>query len=268
MTSIERLAYPRFKRLITAHELHLFFAPSRDEVEWAAGRSDSDEHLLAQLLALKSYQRMGCFPKLDEIPDAVVDFVRRAVDLPEGTVPRAANRTAERQRTAVRQRTGLGVHEDERRLKEMERENGQFLLVTAMGGEFAALAEEDDVVGAVPAFDDIEALLDLALELAVAQVADDEDGLLGFADFEHGLVDGVGGGAGEGAQDGLGGGGADPDRGGALDELVVVVLDDVPADRAGHRVGDVVVGVLVLAAGPVELDLVDLLDAGQQVVSS
>ncbi|MFE1790894.1 DUF4158 domain-containing protein [Streptomyces sp. NPDC059525] len=107
MTSIERTAYPRFKRLITAHELHLFFAPSRDEVEWAAARTDCDEHLLAQLLALKSYQRMGCFPKLDEIPDTVVDFVRRAVDLPEGTVLRVANRTAERQRTAVRQRTGL-----------------------------------------------------------------------------------------------------------------------------------------------------------------
>ncbi|MFI1311090.1 DUF4158 domain-containing protein [Streptomyces albidoflavus] len=101
MTSIERTAYPRFKRLITAHELHLFFAPSRDEVEWAAARTDCDEHLLAQLLALKSYQRMGCFPKLDEIPDAVVDFVRRAVDLPEGTAPGAVNRTA------VRQRTGL-----------------------------------------------------------------------------------------------------------------------------------------------------------------
>ncbi|MFJ4741077.1 Tn3 family transposase [Streptomyces sp. NPDC088775] len=107
MTSIERTAYPRFKRLITAHELHLFFAPSRDEVEWAAARADCDEHLLAQLLTLKSYQRMGCFPKLEEIPETVVDFVRRAVDLPEGTVAKAANRTAERQRTAVRRRTGL-----------------------------------------------------------------------------------------------------------------------------------------------------------------
>ncbi|MFF8432203.1 hypothetical protein ACF07Y_45160 [Streptomyces sp. NPDC016566] len=29
----------------------------------------------------------------------MVDFVRRAVDLSEGTVPKAANRTAERQRT-------------------------------------------------------------------------------------------------------------------------------------------------------------------------
>ncbi|MFG2115700.1 DUF4158 domain-containing protein [Streptomyces sp. NPDC048718] len=104
---------PRFKRLITAHELHLFFVPSRDEVEWAAARADCDEHLLAQLLTLKSYQRMGCFPKLEEIPETVVDFVRRAVNLPEGTVARAANRTAERQRTAVRRRTGLSY--DKRR---------------------------------------------------------------------------------------------------------------------------------------------------------
>lgn len=107
MTSIARTAYPRFKRLITAHELHLFFAPSRDEVEWAAARTDCDRHLLSLLLALKSCQRMGCFPKLEEIPEPVVEFVRRVVGLPDDVVPTAANRTAERQRTAVRQRTGL-----------------------------------------------------------------------------------------------------------------------------------------------------------------
>ncbi|MEU9153183.1 hypothetical protein AB0D59_22120 [Streptomyces sp. NPDC048417] len=49
MTSIERTAYPRFKRLITAHELHLFFSPSRDELEWTADATDRDEHLLALL---------------------------------------------------------------------------------------------------------------------------------------------------------------------------------------------------------------------------
>ncbi|MDH2387276.1 hypothetical protein QCN29_00435 [Streptomyces sp. HNM0663] len=85
-----------------------------------------------------------------------------------------------------------GVHEDERGLQEMERKNGGFLLVAAVAGQFAALAEEDDVVGAVPALDDVQPFLDLALEVAVAQVAGDEDGLLGFADFQHGLVDGVG----------------------------------------------------------------------------
>jgi hypothetical protein len=57
VTSIERTAYPRFKRLITAHELHLFFAPSRDEVEWASALTDGDEHLLALLLALSCGSR-------------------------------------------------------------------------------------------------------------------------------------------------------------------------------------------------------------------
>ncbi|MFD3415893.1 DUF4158 domain-containing protein [Streptomyces cyaneofuscatus] len=107
MTSIERTAYPRFKRLITAHELHLFFAPTREEAAWAAERMDSDGHQLALLLALKSYQRMGRFPKPDEYPEMVVDFVRRTVELPEGTLPsHATGRTAERQRTEVRQRVG------------------------------------------------------------------------------------------------------------------------------------------------------------------
>jgi hypothetical protein len=87
VTSIERTAYPRFKRLITAHELHLFFAPTRDEVEWASSATDCDEHLLALLLMLKSYQRVGCFPKLEDVPEMMVDFVRRAVELPEGTLP-------------------------------------------------------------------------------------------------------------------------------------------------------------------------------------
>ncbi|MFC8368994.1 DUF4158 domain-containing protein [Streptomyces sp. NPDC057238] len=77
MTSIERTAYPRFKRLITVHELHLFFSPTRDELEWAAGATDGDEHLLALLLMLKSYQRMGCFSALEDVPEQVVEFVRR-----------------------------------------------------------------------------------------------------------------------------------------------------------------------------------------------
>ncbi|MFB7078337.1 DUF4158 domain-containing protein [Streptomyces sp. NPDC056308] len=99
-------ACARFKRLITAHELHLFVAPTRDEAAWAAERMDSDGHQLALLLALMPYQRMGR-PKPDEYPEVVVDFVRRTVELPQGTLPSyATGRTAERQRTEVRQRVG------------------------------------------------------------------------------------------------------------------------------------------------------------------
>jgi hypothetical protein len=52
MTSIERTAYPRFKRLITARELHLFFSPGREESEWAARQTNSGEHQLALRISL------------------------------------------------------------------------------------------------------------------------------------------------------------------------------------------------------------------------
>ncbi|MFG2028091.1 DUF4158 domain-containing protein [Streptomyces sp. NPDC048825] len=70
---------PRFKRLITAHELHLFFSPTRDELEWAAGATDGDEHLLAVLLTLKLCQRMGYFPTLEDVPEQVVAKRRGSV---------------------------------------------------------------------------------------------------------------------------------------------------------------------------------------------
>ncbi|MFF3260925.1 DUF4158 domain-containing protein [Streptomyces sp. NPDC002932] len=105
MTSIERTAYPRFKRLITARELHVFFTPSEEERVWAEEVTDSDEHQLALLVALKSYQRMGCFPKAYDVPDQVVEFVRRAAELPESTLlVYASGRTAERYRSWVRER--------------------------------------------------------------------------------------------------------------------------------------------------------------------
>jgi hypothetical protein len=74
---------------------------------WAAERMDSDGHQPALLLALKSYQRTGRFPKPDEYPEMVVDFVRRTVEPPEGTLlSYATGRTADRQRTEVRRRVG------------------------------------------------------------------------------------------------------------------------------------------------------------------
>jgi hypothetical protein len=36
LTSIERTAYPQFRRLTTARVLHVFFTPAEDEVAWAS----------------------------------------------------------------------------------------------------------------------------------------------------------------------------------------------------------------------------------------
>ena len=37
MTSIDRTAYPRFKRMITTRELADSFSPSEEEIAWARG---------------------------------------------------------------------------------------------------------------------------------------------------------------------------------------------------------------------------------------
>ncbi len=55
MTSIERTAYPRFRRVVSAQELHGFFTPLAAEIAWAKQATKSGEHLLGLVVALKCW---------------------------------------------------------------------------------------------------------------------------------------------------------------------------------------------------------------------
>ncbi len=68
MTSIERTAYPQFKRLTSARVLDVFFTPAADEVAWARERTASPEALLALVVDLKCFQKMARFCSREEIP--------------------------------------------------------------------------------------------------------------------------------------------------------------------------------------------------------
>ena len=59
MASIERTAYPRFKRFMSARELHVFCTPQPDEIVWAREAASSDEHLLALVTQLKAFNRLS-----------------------------------------------------------------------------------------------------------------------------------------------------------------------------------------------------------------
>ena len=48
---------------MSARELAEVFTPSAAEAEWARGKTQDDQHLLALLVWLKAYQRLGYFPK-------------------------------------------------------------------------------------------------------------------------------------------------------------------------------------------------------------
>lgn len=66
---------------MAARELAEVFTPLAAEVEWARGRTQDDQHVLALLVWLKAYQRLGYFPKLKDVPAVVAEHVRDAVTL-------------------------------------------------------------------------------------------------------------------------------------------------------------------------------------------
>lgn len=112
MASIERTAYPRFRRLVTAREL-ASLSPSRDDVVWAREHTRSGGHLLSLVLSLVCFGRLGYFPRPGEVPVAVVEHVRRDLGLPEGTSAWCEARNVKAQRQLVRGRLGV-VHDPQR----------------------------------------------------------------------------------------------------------------------------------------------------------
>ncbi|MBF6047911.1 Tn3 family transposase [Streptomyces sp. NRRL B-1677] len=116
MASVERTAYPRFKRTITCRGLHDSFAPGASEVAWARGKARSPEHLPALVVLLKGFQKLGYFPDLDEVPELVVGHVRGLPGLEEDVLPlHDSVRTAARQRDFVRERLGVECDKEKAR---------------------------------------------------------------------------------------------------------------------------------------------------------
>jgi hypothetical protein len=63
VTSVDRTAYPCFGRVVSGRELAESFTPTGDEAEWARAATQDDRRLLALVVWLKSYQRLGYFPE-------------------------------------------------------------------------------------------------------------------------------------------------------------------------------------------------------------
>jgi len=108
VASIDRTAYPRFARVVSQRELAEAFTPTEDELVWARGRTSNRQHLLALVVLLKSYQRLGYFPKLAEVPAVVVGHLRAGLGLPDDVAAEyEAGRTLWRHRDLVRGRLGV-----------------------------------------------------------------------------------------------------------------------------------------------------------------
>ena len=104
MTSIERTAYPRFKRQFTTKELTDIYTPTKLEIAFAYATTKGESNILNLLVILKSFQRLGYFPSLTDIPLKIINHIRShlkfAIDIGLGY---ENNKTMYRHRTAIRE---------------------------------------------------------------------------------------------------------------------------------------------------------------------
>ncbi|TDC90959.1 DUF4158 domain-containing protein [Nonomuraea deserti] len=108
MASIDKTAYPRFKRTVSERELREAYSPSLVEMDWAREMTDSDENRLSLVVWLKCCQRLGRFPRLAEIPAQVITYIRDERGLPERLgMAGVAERTGRNHKALVRDRLGL-----------------------------------------------------------------------------------------------------------------------------------------------------------------
>lgn len=113
MASIERTAYPRFKRNPVAKELDALYTPSDDELGFARTLARKAQPRFGLLLLLKSFQRLGYFPAVEEIPPAIVQHVRATSGVDADVSPTYAEmRTLYRHHQAIRDHLGVSVWGD------------------------------------------------------------------------------------------------------------------------------------------------------------
>ncbi len=94
--------------MVPARELSEAFTPTTAELTWARGKTSKPQHLLALVAWLKTYQRLGHFPKLADVPAVVTEHLRALLDLDaEVVLEHDSTRTAKWHRSLVRDFLGV-----------------------------------------------------------------------------------------------------------------------------------------------------------------
>ena len=114
MTSIERTAYPRFKRYYTPHELKSIYTPTTEEKLFASKHTNNQSNYLNLLVVLKSFQRLGYFPKIELIPSSIINYLKKVLSLPEElTIGYLNARTYNRHKHLIRKKIQVKKFEQE-----------------------------------------------------------------------------------------------------------------------------------------------------------
>jgi TnpA family transposase len=83
VASIERTAYPRFKRYYTIDQLQKTYTPTSTEIAFGRSNTQGDKNFFYLMVLLKSFQRLGYFPSLEQIPQDITNYLRDYLKLSE-----------------------------------------------------------------------------------------------------------------------------------------------------------------------------------------
>lgn len=113
---IERTAYPRFSPRLSAGEIARLYTPTLRELDlarWATRGGEAGQ--LAFLFMLKSFQRLGYFPKPEEVPGVVIAHLGSRLGLGEEVSAAPPTRSRQRYRDAIRADLGVQAFGDDAR---------------------------------------------------------------------------------------------------------------------------------------------------------
>ncbi|WP_052567812.1 DUF4158 domain-containing protein [Ktedonobacter racemifer] len=77
MTAIERTAYPRFKQILSAKDFAEIYTPTPGERLVAHRSTKGRVAEVGFLVLLKTYQRLGCFVPLSEVPSSIIEHIAK-----------------------------------------------------------------------------------------------------------------------------------------------------------------------------------------------
>lgn len=111
MASIERTAYPRFTPAPSSKDLLTLYTPTEDEVRFAQQATRSAPHQLTCLVLLKTFQRLGYFPRLSNVPGTIVLHLRSVLHCEEDVaVGFPEPRTLYRHHRVIREYLGVTAY--------------------------------------------------------------------------------------------------------------------------------------------------------------
>ncbi|NHN33221.1 Tn3 family transposase [Paenibacillus agricola] len=103
MASIERTAYPRFKRIPNSKQLNEIYSPSSQEIMVAHNVARGDASILCFLTLMKCFQRLGYFPPMSSVPKVIVTHIRDCLYLAPNTHPTDSLATLYRHQKTIRE---------------------------------------------------------------------------------------------------------------------------------------------------------------------